>query len=157
MACGTRNQENKEASQVVKRSSGVQEGSGFPKKLMDEKKILQVSSRTPIVIRSKVMDTLRIYMFTKIIDRETYDGYLISNPDESMHQLLTVDKQGKNIDKLVLVTKTAGIFADEQAEIFSDSLIVLTDSIYNSNSDKEVEIKIDKFRISHSGKFEPIQ
>lgn len=129
-----------------------------------------VSNEKPLIVRGvNTGDTVNIYMMTLVFKNKNYNAYLISedtfNPD-----LVTTDQDGTQIDKLRLVGELGESKADyepiEEAKIFSESKIVLTDSIFSwtldqtrqriKNSEK-VEIKVSQYKIDETGKIVKIE
>jgi len=140
-----------------------------PVKLFSGERVY-VSNEKPLNVRgANTGDTVNIYTMTLIFKSKNYNAYLISedtfNPD-----LVTTDQNGTQIDKLRLVGELGESKADyepiEDAKIFSESKIVLTDSIFSwtldqtrqriKNSEK-VEVKVSQYKIDERGKIIKIE
>jgi hypothetical protein len=140
-----------------------------PVKLFQGERVY-VSNEKPLNVRGpNTGDTVNIYMMTLIFKNKNYNAYLISedifNPD-----LVTTDQDGTQIDKLRLVGELGESKPDvepiENAKIFNESKIILTDTIFSwtldqtrqriKNSEK-VEVKVSQYKIDETGKIVKIK
>lgn len=119
-----------------------------------------------------ISDTLRNYLYGKIFESDDYYGLIYSVPVSTFTPILrTVDKKGKQIDELQLLGELGSAgdnesMFKESARIFSEDLIVLTDSVFSwkindvgerIQESQKIQVVVEKYRITAKGKIERIK